>query len=353
VVRTFGRQRLLALGRILPHLRSARALLLGPGLPTFWVLDLGLATLTLALTGWTESGWASAAAFDALMPAHGAERRVERIEALFARRGPLSPAEIGAETGLNSDEARAALKLMCLRGTLLYDIARGVYRPRALLPQAQPLDVAELRYGSPREARAHRLLGDGGPGQGVVKLVKVHEIAGDGGVAAAAVEIHGEITDKEARRTYATHFTVDSEGRVKDAACTCPQFRRSALREGPCEHLLALRLLHSRRRAEQESLRQTPEGQKLIRAETRTLVRRGDPSGAPLAGQPANDIGVETVYRVSLDARSVRLVWGPRTSPSPRQQLTWFDTDEEARRAYFRRLQELQSEGFIDAGSLA
>jgi hypothetical protein len=213
-----------------------------------------------------------------------------------------------------------------------------VYRPRALLPQA--LDVAELRYGSPREARAHRLLGDGSPGQGEVKLLKVHEIAGEGPGAPAAIEIHGEVADKEARRTYATHFTVDVEGRVKDAACSCPLFRRSGLREGPCEHLLALRIAHARRRAEEEALRQTPEGRKLIRAETRTLIRR-------------ESEGQETVYRVSLDARAVRLVWGLRTDPAPRQQRLWFDSDKDAQKAYFSRLNDLATDGFIDAGSMA
>lgn len=340
VVRTFGRQRLLALGRLLPHLRRARALLLGPGLPVFWVLELGQATLTVALTGWTESGWASVAAFDALMPVHGAEQRADKVEALLLARGPLPLGEIVAATGLAAEEARGVLKLLCLRGSALYDIARGVYRPRALLPQGQTLDVAELRYGSPREARAHRLLGDGSPGKGEVKLQKVHEIAGEGTLA---IEIHGEVTDKEARRTYATHFTIDGiggEGRIKDAACTCPLFRRSGLREGPCEHLLALRLFYARRRAEEEALRQTPEGQKLIRAETRTLIRR-------------ESEGQETVYRVSLDARLVRLVWGLRASPAQRQQRLWFDSDDKAREAYFSRLRSLAKEGFIDAGSVA
>lgn len=342
VVRTFGRQRLLALGRLLPHLRRARALLLGPGLPVFWVLELGAATLTLALTGWTESGWASVAAFDALMPAHGpgADRQADRVQGLLAARGPLSLNDLSAAASLSAEETRGVLKLLCLRGTVLYDIARGVYRPRSLLPQGQLLDVAELRYGNPREARAHRLLGDGSPGKGEVKLQKIHEIAGEGTLA---VEIHGEIADKEARRTYATHFTidgVDSEGRVKDAACTCPLFRRSGLREGPCEHLLALRLAYARRRAEEERLRQTPEGRKLIRAETRTLIRR-------------ESEGQETVYRVSLDARVVRLIWGLRTSTAQRQQRLWFDSDEKAREAYFNRLSSLAKEGFIDAGSAA
>src|SRR5207244_2078886 len=61
VVRSFGRQRLLALGRILPHVRKATVQLLGQGLPVFWVLDLGIGSLVLGLTGWAESGWSSAA----------------------------------------------------------------------------------------------------------------------------------------------------------------------------------------------------------------------------------------------------------------------------------------------------
>ena len=349
VVRTFGRQRLLLLARLLPHVRRARALLLGPGLPAFWVLDLGLATLTLALTGWTESGWASAAAFDALMPGPGAERRADAVEALLLARGPLTAQQIldaekaGTAAGGAADEVRGALKLLALRGKVLFDVAGGTYRPRQLL--AEPLDIEDIRYGSSAEARAHRLLSGGAAGE--VKLTKLHEIVGEG------VEIHGEITDREARRSYATRYTLDTEGRVKEASCTCPHFRRSGLREGPCEHLLALRVLSARRRAEEEALRQTPEGRKLIRAETRTLLRREPPRPSEYGqhGQPGGPDGQEVVYRVSLDQRAVRLVWGPRSGPQ-RQQRLWFDSDREAREAYFSRLEQLAAEGFIDAGSL-
>lgn len=344
VVRTFGRQRLLALARLLPHIRRVKALLLGPGLPVFWVLDLGLATLTLALTGWTESGWASAASFDALMPGAGAERQADAVESLLLSRGPLSPQQITEQIAGSADEVRGALKLLCMRGRVLFDVARGTYRPRHLLEQ--PLALDEVRYGSPAEARAHRLLGSGSSVEsataaGDVKLTKVHEIVGEG------VEIHGEITDREARRSYVTRYTLDIEGRVKEASCTCPLFRRSGLREGPCEHLLALRLLSARRRAEEEALRQTPEGRKLIRAETRTLLRR-ELSAHDAGGE---GLGQELVYRVSLDHRTVRVVFGPRSGPQ-RQQRLWFDSDREAREAYFSRLEQLAAEGFIDAGSL-
>jgi hypothetical protein len=285
------------------------------------------------------------------MPEPGAAKLADAVRGLLAARGPLPLSEIVKGTGKPEpvEKVRAALKLLCLRGSLLYDLGRGVYRPRDLLPG--PIDESVIRYGSEREAQAHRLLGDGQKGQGEIKLTKIHEIVGEG------IEIRGEVTDREARRSYLVSFLLDLEGRARDGSCGCPTFRRSGMREGPCEHLLALRLSYGRRRAQEEAQRQTPEGRKLIRAETRTLSRR-EPSGA------------ETVYRVSLDDRLVRLVWGAPANNSdnnnhdgdgavvgavvfgqgePRQQRLWFDSDREARDAYFQRLESLSKEGFIDA----
>jgi hypothetical protein len=59
--------------------------------------------------------------------------------------------------------------------------------------------------------------------------------------------------------------------------------------------------------------------------------------------------GGETVYRLSLDGRVVRVQWGPRTETAPRQQRLWFDTDADARNAYFGHVESLLNSGFIDA----
>jgi predicted nucleic acid-binding Zn finger protein len=196
---------------------------------------------------------------------------------------------------------------------------------------ATPVDEAVIRFGSEREARAHRLLGDGGPGAGEVKVTKVHEVVGEG------TRIHGEVVDREAVRSFFPVFTLDLEGRVREASCGCPHFRRSGVREGPCEHMMALRLAYARQRAEEEALRQTPEGRQQIRAETRSYVRR-------------EATGQEQVYRVSLDGKVVAVEWGPRLGEARHQKL-WFDSDAEARAAYFARLEHLASEGYIDAAS--
>lgn len=330
VVRTFGRQRLLCLAPLLPHLRGARLRLLGPGLPWFLVFDLGPATLSVALTGWAESSWASAAAFDLLMPRPGPAPSEQAFH-LLNEKGPLPLAAVASALGLPAGEARAALQHECLRGRVLYDLAGDAYRPRQLLAAA--VDEGSIRFGSEREARAHRLLGDGAPGAGEVRLTKLHDMGGEG------IEIHGEVADREAHRTYAPRFTLDNEGRVGGAACTCATYQRSGLREGPCEHLIALRLAYARKLSADEAARRTPTGRNLILAETRTYVRR-DAAGA------------ETVYRVSLDRRALHLRWGARAGGERHQRL-WFDSDREARDAYFRRLDALAAEGYVDADASA
>jgi predicted DNA-binding WGR domain protein/uncharacterized protein with GYD domain len=186
-----------------------------------------------------------------------------------------------------------------------------------------PLGLDELRYRDEREAAAQRMLDEGG-----VKITKIHEKHGEG------VEIEGEAHDKRARRIYQASFTVDAEGRTINASCTSPEFRRSGLREGPTAPMIALRLLYGRQRSELELARRTLEGRRLIRAETRTFIRR-EAEGTMM-------------FRVSLDGKLLTLRWGPVREPL-RQQRRWFEAEAEAHESYFAKLDELSTKGFIDA----
>jgi hypothetical protein len=334
VIRTYGRQRLLALGRLLSHVKRARIALLGPGLPVFWILDLGigagsapLATLTVGLTGWTDASWSSAATFDRLVPPAGASALADQAVRALEAAGAQPLAALAKTLGAPAETARAALQRACLRGEVVLDVASGAFRRRALF--AAPVDDEVTRAATPREARALRLL----ESKRAVTITKEHTIAGTG------LEVRGEVNDVEARRTYAPRFTLDLEGRVTDAWCNCPTFARSGLREGPCEHMLALRTAHARERAAAEAMRGTPEGRAKIRAETRTLVRR-DARGA------------EETCRVSLDGRRVRLAW-TLAGGAARHQALEFDGDADARDEYFGRLGALADKGFIDAGDMA
>src|SRR6185312_16231435 len=103
---------------------------------------------------------------------------------------------------------------------------------------------------------------------GAVTLTKV----ADQGVEGRAIE--GQVVDAKAHRTFYPAFAIDREGRTASASCTCSAFRRSGIKEGPCEHMIALRVLLSREQARLEAARETAEGRAQITAETRILMRR-------------------------------------------------------------------------------
>ncbi len=321
VVRTWGRNRLATLARVLPHARRIEVHLLGAGLPAYYVVDLEDARLTLALSGWTDSGWAGISTFDLLAASSSADALGAAVQARLVK-GPASLDELASATGRSRDEVRhaALAELGQLRAGC--DLGAGVLFARQLVAAEVPAEA--LRFRDAREAEAHRLLAN--PKQ--VKLLKVHE-------APEGRSIEGHVEDQKASRTFYPSFTLDREGRTTGASCTCPAFRRSGIKEGPCEHMIAVRVLFSRQQAKLESARETPEGRRLIRAETRVLTRRGRG-------------GTEEV-RLSLDGRQIIARFGTREPL--RMQRICFPTADAARDGYFGRLDELSARGYLDGGA--
>jgi hypothetical protein len=322
VARVYGRQRLMLLQRLLPMAVSLRVQLLGPGLPSFFVIDLGDATFTLGMTGWSEASWAAASSFDSLVPQHEDKALMQAVLSSLDKDGPQTATSLAAKVKAEPEALREALQMLSLRGQTVFDVADGVYRPRPLF--AEPVGDDVVKFGSEREATAHQLLSD-------TEAVAITKVRTEG----ASLEVVGEVNDRAAHRSYGPRFMLDVEGRVSEAFCTCPTYRRSGLREGPCEHMIALRVAFGRRRAEEDRLRLTAAGRAVIRAETRTLMRR-------------DSDGKQMTYQVSLDGKIVRLSWGIVTE-GQRHQRIWFDTDSEARDTYFNRLEALATDGFVDS----
>ena len=288
--------------------------LMGPGLPVFWVVDMGPATLTLALTGWTESGWSCAAAFDALIPRAAPGPWPRSCRGGCARKGPLSFEALLAGRGRRGEGCvRAALQLECLRGRVLYDIARRV-------PAARAARRAGGRGRHPLRQRARGARPPAaGEGAGEVKLTKVHEVVGEG------THIHGEVVDREAVRSFFPRFTLDLEGRAHARPRAAAHLPPLGDARGPLRaHDRAAPGLRAPPRRGRGPARRRPRG-----------ASSSAPRRAPTCA--ATPPGREQVYRVSLDGKVVAVEWGPRAG-EPRHQSLWFDTDAEAREAYFGRL---------------
>lgn len=318
VIRTWGRQRLSVLARVLPHARKLTVSVTGPGLPAMYVVDLGDASFSLALSGWTDAGWAGVSTFD-LLAANDEPAAIDAAVAQLAV--PRTEAQLAEVLGRPRPEVRRTLLAGLAQLRIGHDLATGEMFARPLT--GAPLAPDALRFRDAREAAAHRLLAEAGS----VTLTKV----ADQGIEGRAIE--GQVVDAKAHRTFHPGFTIDREGRTKDATCTCTAFRRSGIKEGPCEHMIALRVAYTREQAALEAARQTAEGRAAITAETRILLRR-------------TAKGAES-YRLSLDGRNLTARFG--LGDALRVQRTRFDSVDEARSAYFERLATLATKGYLDA----
>ncbi len=318
VIRTWGRNRLNVLSRILPHAKKLEVAIAGPGLPAVYVVDLGDATLALALSGWTDASWAGISTFD-LLAADDDPRAVEAVVSALAT--PMTDTALAAKLGRPRADVRRTLLAGLAQLRVGHDLATGELYARPLT--ATPVSPASLRFRDPREAAAHRLLGE----PGAVTLTKV----ADQGIEGRAIE--GQVVDAKAHRTFHPGFTIDREGRTASATCTCSAFRRSGVKEGPCEHMIALRVAYARELAQLEAARNTPEGRAQITAETRVLLRR-------------TTEGAET-FRLALDGRTVTARFG--IGDALRMQRLRFDSAADARTAYFARLEDLAKKGYLDA----
>jgi hypothetical protein len=318
VIRTWGRNRLAVLARVLPHARKLTVSVTGPGLPAMYVADLGDASFSIALSGWTDAGWAGVSTFDLL----AATDDPAAIDAAVARLAvPQTEAALAEALGRPRAEVRRTQLAGLAQLRIGHDLATGELFARPLTGAPLPPDA--LRFRDAREAAAHRLLAE----PGAITLTKV----ADQGIEGRAIE--GQVVDARAHRTYHPGFTIDREGRTTRATCTCTAFRRSGIKEGPCEHMIALRVAYAREQAALEAARQTDAGRAQITAETRVLMRR-------------TAKGAES-YRLSLDGRNLTARFG--VGDALRVQRQRFDSIDEARSAYFERLATLATKGYLDA----
>ncbi len=220
VVRTWGRDRLRTLARLLPLADGADVYLLGTGLPSFWSVRMGEMRLTLGLSGWTANDWTGAGALDQLAPpAEPGAMLMKRIAAAFKKSPSLRFAGLLAQLGEDPAQVAAGLNRFALMGQLIHDLPAGLYRWRQIMPVALSLDLVGPE--SPETEEGRKLVSQATVAKVVVR-VGSQSLAGK--VGGRSVEL-----------------VVDEDGRIVGGKCTCSHHYRFGLRRGPCRHLQALR----------------------------------------------------------------------------------------------------------------
>jgi hypothetical protein len=230
-IRVWGRRRLHILERLIPIANKFTVHLLGTGMPSFYVAELGDMSFTLGLSGWTANDWAQAGNFDLMAPRADADEFTQRLVFDALKENWLeTPDSLAKRLKLSRAAVLGALGAYTQAGRAIYDLSQGVYRVREL--SLEPLPMERLRFANDREESATRFLSE--------KKVEVTSVSDAGG----ALFIQGNVRDGS--KTYNPSLTVDADERIVQAQCTCNWHQQNKLYKGPCEHILALRMQQAR-----------------------------------------------------------------------------------------------------------
>lgn len=228
-IRVWGRRRLLILERLISVAKKFTVHLLGTGMPSFYVADLGDLNFTLGLSGWTANDWSKAGNFDLLAPRASVDTMTKkRVFEGLKQTWFETPERLANKLNLDKAVVLGALAAYTQAGRAIYDLDKGVYRVRELTRNPLPLD--KLRFANEREESAAKFIE-----KNAVKVSSREEKSD------RSFEVKGKV--KDGHQEYAVEIRIDSDQRLAHANCGCWFFKQNKLFKGPCEHILALRLV--------------------------------------------------------------------------------------------------------------
>lgn len=230
-VRIWGRRRLLTLERLIAVADKFSVMLMGTGLPSFWIAHLPDMDYTLGLSGWTANDWSRAGQFDLLAPRLDVDdATAQAVAHALSSQWSASTASLAQQLQLDSKLVASALTGLMQAGRVVYDAVDQVARWRDLV--REPINVASLRFASEREALAAQLVHK----NLLLDLQSAH-VAGGGIEWKASVSASITNTKKLSK----TMIRLDNDDRLVEGNCSCDYYIRNRMFRGPCEHMLAIR----------------------------------------------------------------------------------------------------------------
>ncbi|RAW00492.1 SWIM zinc finger family protein [Pseudochryseolinea flava] len=225
-IRIWGRRRLLLLERLIPVTQSFKVVLLGSGLPSFYIADLGDLNFTLGLSGWTVNDWSRVGNFDLLAPrAEVDSMTMQKVYVGLREEWVEDTDSLAKRLGLEKNVVLGALSAFTQAGRVIYDLNRNAYRIRELAREALPLE--ELRFANAREESANR-------------FVLLNHVTLAIGTKDGNTILKGNVRDKD--KVLEAELVIDKDERALSGKCNCNFFKQNKLMQGPCEHMIALRI---------------------------------------------------------------------------------------------------------------
>ena len=229
IIRLWGRRRLLTLERLISQATRVRVHLLGTGMPSFWVIEMGAVTVTLGLSGWTANDWSTTARFHLMASqAELTQAQMQTVAAALQSCWQASGAELAVATQLSTAQVHTAMSRWMRLGRAVYDLSAQRYAWRELL--REPMKPSQLESAGAQEQKALELVRGN-------KVMTPQLEYRDG-----FIRVSAQIPNAGGKKALLTQLELNADERMIDARCDCNRFRQFALRKGPCEHMIALRL---------------------------------------------------------------------------------------------------------------
>lgn len=231
-IRVWGRRRIHILERLIPIAKSFTVHLLGSGMPSFYVADLGYMSFTLGLSGWTANDWSASGNFDLMSPREDVDEDTKlRVFGELKKAWFEKPDTLANRLSLDRPTILSSMSAYAQAGRAIYDLNKQVYRVRELTQY--PLPMEKLRFSNEREQSAIRLLNDNNVS---IASTEVDD--------AGNKIITGKVKDKKTE--YTPKIVLDSDERLINGECRCSFYFMNKLHKGPCEHMLAVRTAYDR-----------------------------------------------------------------------------------------------------------
>lgn len=228
-IRTWGRRRLLLLERLIPVTHKFTVVLVGNGLPSFYIADLGDMNFTLGLSGWTANDWSSLGNFDLLAPRAQVDSvTMQKIYVTLKEKWVEDAGSLAKRLNMDTATVTGALSAFTQAGRVIYDLDKKMYRIREL--SRESISVESLRFANEREESATRFVE-------MNKVSLYQEVTPE-----QYLRLSGAVVDKT--QTFQPTLLLDKDQKIVKAQCGCNFYQQNKLMKGPCEHILALRIMH-------------------------------------------------------------------------------------------------------------
>jgi hypothetical protein len=337
----WDRREPMVLNRLLPYVRSAEVQILGEAQPTFWSLDCGDFTFTLATPGFRAANWSRGLMIDINLPRHtAAPEGYDRYLAAITEAGITDHATAASAASLDAESALQSLRRAVQNGQVFHDPGTGLIAGRQLF--AEGLDEAAMQYRSGQEGKAWCLVDQGRVHKqmtirptGEIDFTAAPDAANPGGIPSRVTEAKHPFQEREP--VFTPKLEINRAGATRKPGCTCTFWKRQqAGTKEPCAHIQALWLQHCMDVAEEKRMASIDPSR--IKVRNGTFVKR----------QP----DAEEVHEISLMFKRLTEVWGTREQlrdKRGRRQVLIFSSVADARTAFFTRCVELEQKGYLNA----